>query len=482
MPYDYHISTDIGEKVRIAERGPNAEFIIMEKLLSVVLPQSLIFLGFFFLGFFVHVGMMFVILAFIPILALVSVTVGKSAHEKQKAANDIWDAAFGRFSDALTNVRVVRSFIREEFESEKIGDMNRIAIGHQFSINKLWGILESGRQFLDFLVKIAVMTVGTYWVMHQTLTIGELFLFVALSGRFYGPLQSIEAAYREIVRKLADVRKSEALLVAPSEPDNGTRPFPGIRSSIRLDAVSFAYPSAGREVLKGVSLEIPKGSRVALVGHTGSGKSTIANLLLRFYEPSNGRVTIDGTDVREFSLASYRRKFAAVFQDTTLFNDTLRSNLEYVRDDVPFEEIREACRKAEILDFIESLPEGFETMVGERGLKLSGGEKQRLSIARAILADPEILILDEATSALDSKTEKRVQAAFSRLMEGRTSVVIAHRLSTVVDSDMIAVIDHGSVIATGTHGELLKKDGIYRELVETQRGGMFCEGASEENR
>lgn len=197
-----------------------------------------------------------------------------------------------------------------------------------------------------------------------------------------------------------------------------------------------------------VSFEIPKGSRVALVGHTGSGKSTIANLLLRFYEPSEGTVKIDGTDIRTFSLASYRAKFAAVFQDTTLFNDTLRANLEYVKDDVAFEEVRDACRKAEILDFIESLPEGFDTVVGERGLKLSGGEKQRISIARAIIADPDVLVLDEATSALDSRTETRIQKAFDVLMEGRTSLVIAHRLSTVIGSDKIFVIDSGRLVAS----------------------------------
>lgn len=176
---------------------------------------------------------------------------------------------------------------------------------------------------------------------------------------------------------------------------------------------------------------------------------------------------------------SYRRKFAAVFQDTTLFNDTLRANLEYVRDGVSFEDVRKACKKAEILDFVESLPDGFDTVVGERGLKLSGGEKQRISIARAIIADPEILILDEATSALDSKTEKRVQAAFDRLMKGRTSIVIAHRLSTVVDCDLIAVVEHGKIVATGNHAQLYAKCPEYKELVDTQRGGVFWEDSGD---
>lgn len=475
MPYDYHVSVDVGEKVRISERGPNAEFHVFERFFVTVVPQAVIFLGFLGLGLTVDYRMMLVVLAFIPFLALVSVTVGKRTHKEQSAANEFWDRASGRLSDALQNVRVIRLFVRETPEERRIGELNDSAIDRQYRINFFWGVLESGREFLEFVVKITVMLVGTYLVLQRKLTIGELFLFVALSGRFYGPLQAIESAFREILAKLADLRKSEDLLVAPKEADPGRSDFPGVRNSISFENVSFRYPGTERSVVDGVSMEIEKGSRVALVGHTGSGKSTIANLLLRFYDPTEGRLAIDGKDVRDFTLSSYRAKFAAVFQDTTLFNDTLRANLEYVKDGVSFEEIREACRKAEILDFVESLPEGFDTVVGERGLKLSGGEKQRVSIARAIIADPEILILDEATSALDSRTESRIQKAFHALMEGRTSLVIAHRLSTVVSSDRIFVVDSGKVTAFGTHAELYSGSGTYRELVDAQKNGFFSD-------
>lgn len=475
MPYDYHVSVDVGEKVRVSERGPHAEFLIFEKFAVTVVPQTAIFLGFFLLGLSVDYRMMLVVLAFIPFLALVSVTVGKRTHAEQSAANELWDKASGRLSDALQNVRIIRLFVREASEEVRIGRLNRAAIDRQYRINFLWGALESGREFLEFVVKIAVMLVGTYLVLQKSLSIGQLFLFVALSGRFYGPLQAVESAFREILSKLADLRKTEELVAAPKEPDFGTLEFPGVRRSVSFENVTFRYSESGRDVLSSVSLEIPKGGRVALVGHTGSGKSTLANLLLRFYDPVSGAVRIDGTDVREFSLGSYRSKFAAVFQDTTLFNDTLLANLRYVREDATVEEVREACSKAEILDFVESLPQGLETVVGERGLKLSGGEKQRVSIARAILSDPEVLILDEATSALDSRTESRIQKAFDALMRGRTSLVIAHRLSTVVGSDRIFVIDSGTVADSGTHASLYASSPAYRELVDAQKNGFFSD-------
>lgn len=214
---------------------------------------------------------------------------------------------------------------------------------------------------------------------------------------------------------------------------------------------------------------------VAFVGHTGSGKSTLANILTRFYNPISGHLKIDGVDARDFTLASYREKFAAVFQDTTLFNDTIRHNLLYVRDGISEEQMLQACRDANILEFIESLPEGFETQVGERGLKLSGGEKQRIAIARAILVNPEILILDEATSALDSKTESLVQSAFDLLMKGRTSVVIAHRLSTIRNAQTIFFFEKGTLIGQGNHETLYKEVSGYREMVDYQKNGFIAE-------
>ena len=263
------------------------------------------------------------------------------------------------------------------------------------------------------------------------------------------------------------------------EKDDGKKKFETIEKSITFQNISFSYPSNDREVLSCIDFEIEKWERIALVGHTGSGKSTIIQLLMRFYEPSSGKILIDGTDIYDFTLESYRQRFAAVFQDTTLFNESIRLNLEYVRDGITEKELKKACTEANILQFIESLPTGWETEVGERGLKLSWGEKQRIAIARAILADPEILILDEATSALDTKTERLVQEAFDHLMRGRTSIIIAHRLSTIMSADTIYLLDKGRIVASGNHRELYEKSREYKEMVDLQHDGFV--GEDEEN-
>lgn len=215
------------------------------------------------------------------------------------------------------------------------------------------------------------------------------------------------------------------------------------------------------------------------MGHTGSGKSTITQLLLRFYDGYSGEIRLDGRSISEYTLESYRGLFGAVFQDTTLFNDTIRHNLSYVRDGVSDRDIERACHEANLDDFLSRLPEGLDTVVGERGLKLSGGERQRLSIARAIIADPQVLLLDEATSALDTKTERLVQEAFDRLMSGRTTIVIAHRLSTIIHADQILLMDHGRIIAYGTHSELYQLSEVYREMVDMQHDGFLRDNSDE---
>jgi ABC-type transport system involved in Fe-S cluster assembly fused permease/ATPase subunit len=284
------------------------------------------------------------------------------------------------------------------------------------------------------------------------------------------PLNFMGMVYREIKQGLIDIETMFALLHEPAEIIDrpGAKPLRVRKGEIKFENVSFAYDPE-RPILKNVSFEVPAGKMVAIVGPSGAGKSTISRILFRFYEISRGKVLIDGQDIEDGTQASLRAAIGMVPQDTVLFNETIEYNIRYGKPDASPAEVREAARLAQIHEFIVTLPQGYDSLVGERGLKLSGGEKQRVAIARTILKSPPILMLDEATSALDSHTEKEIQDALERVAQNRTSLVIAHRLSTVVHADNIIVLDHGEIVEQGTHLELLAKGGLYASLWARQR-------------
>ena len=314
------------------------------------------------------------------------------------------------------------------------------------------------------------MIMAARGVMNGTHTIGDFVLINALLMQLSIPLNFIGMVYREIKQGLADIEAMFRLLEVPAEVTDrpGAPPLVVNDGTIRFEDVHFSYEPA-REILKGISFEVPANKTVAIVGPSGAGKSTVSRLLFRFYDISSGRILIDGEDIRDVRQDSLRAAIGIVPQDTVLFNDTIGYNIRYGRWDAAEEDIREAARMAQVASFIEALPDGYETQVGERGLKLSGGEKQRVAIARTILKAPPILILDEATSALDTATEREIQSAIEQVSQNRTALVIAHRLSTVVNADRIIVLQDGGIAEQGTHGELMARGGLYAAMWDRQR-------------
>ncbi|NRH20530.1 ABC transporter ATP-binding protein [Candidatus Gracilibacteria bacterium] len=480
LPIDYHIGVQHGEKQKIIDRGAEAVWQAGDNLLLKVVPQICISIILIIIGLTIDIRMTLISLTLLPISIGGVVWIGKRAHTNQRAANKLWDKAFGRIGDSFTNLNITRIFDRGTNEIKILSDRFHKGGAEQQKVRKLWVGFNSFGQAFVFVAKVFVLSMGVIFIYQGSMGLGTLLFFLAFADRVYGPIFSVFESYQNMMLNIAHYEKIEAIFAMDNEKNNGKKILEEISKSIQFKNISFSYPSSDREVLTNIEFEIKKGERIALVGQTGSGKSTIIQLLMRFYEPRGGKILIDGTDIYDFTLESYRSKFAAVFQDTTLFNETIRHNLEYIRDNITQENLEKACKEANILDFIESLTDGWETQVGERGLKLSGGEKQRIAIARAILANPEILILDEATSALDTKTEKLVQEAFDHLMIGRTSIIIAHRLSTIMSADTIYLMEKGKILAKGSHQELYEISKEYREMVDLQHDGIICEEDEEE--
>lgn len=375
--------------------------------------------------------------------------------------------------DSLSGIRVVKSFANEELEREKFADCNGRFLTSKVSSYKLMGVFHAGNGFFQGLLYISILVSGGYFVAQGTLAASELAIYALYVGIFLNPIEVLINFTEQFQKGYSGFRRfTEVVETQPEIEDSpDARPLGRITGEIELDDVSFSY-TPENPVLEHVSLTIPAGKTIALVGPSGGGKTTLCSLIPRFYDVTGGAVKIDGSDVRDVTGKSLRGAIGIVQQEVYLFGGTLRENIAYGKPGATDEEIVEAAKRANIHDFIMSLPEGYDTSAGERGTRLSGGQKQRISIARVFLKNPAILILDEATSALDNDSERHIQAALEQLARGRTTVVIAHRLSTIRKADEIVVIANHGIAERGTHSELLERNGIYAKYYYMQFEGL----------
>ena len=462
----FHLERQTGGLTRDIERGTRAISSLISYTLYSILP-TLVEIGLVVGILLANYDAVFALITLgtlaVYILFTVKVTNWRTALRRQ--ANELDSAANSRAIDSLINFETVKYFNNEAFEArrydEQLQKWTRAQVTNQYSLAGL----NLGQAAIIAVGVTAMMWQAATRVASGAMTIGDIVLVNAFLIQLYIPLNFLGVIYRELRQALTDIERMFGLMAEHREVADapGALALPAGPASVRFEQVSFAY-DAKRPILFGVDFAIPTGHTVAVVGHSGSGKSTLARLLYRFYDVQDGAIRINGRDLRQLTQDSLRAAIGIVPQDTVLFNDTLFYNIQYGRPDASRAEVEAAARAAQLEDFIRQLPDGYDTRVGERGLKLSGGEKQRVAIARTLLKNPAILIFDEATSALDSKTEKAIQAQIERAAQGRTALVIAHRLSTIMDADEILVLDAGRIVERGRHGELLARGGAYAQM------------------
>jgi subfamily B ATP-binding cassette protein MsbA len=470
LPIRFHDANTSGRLMARVISDVNEMSNAIPSVLKDIFQQGLTFVALIGVAFYQNWKMATVVLVVLPLSGYVLIRIGKRIRKLSRKGQESIGSMASVLKEAFTGIKVVKAYGQEEKEGQRFFLMNKAFRRAQVKSSQTSAMSSPILEVIAVCGISFIIWYGGGLVIAGEMKPGEFFSFLTAMFMSYAPIRKMSGANASVQRALAGAQRVFSVLDLDSElsKDEGKRTLPPIKHKLEFSNVSFTYEGAKASSLDNVNLTVPVGEVVALVGASGSGKTTLVSLVPRFYRPTQGTVTIDGIDIRSVDRSSLRRQIGIVSQETVLFDDLIRNNIAYGRPDATEEQIIEAARAAYAWEFIERLPNGLDTFVGENGLKLSGGQRQRLAIARAILRDPPILILDEATSALDSESEKLVQQALANLMKARTTLVIAHRLSTVQHADRLVVMKRGRIEEIGTHAELLQKGGLYTRLYQTQ--------------
>jgi ATP-binding cassette subfamily B protein len=473
LSFSYHDRTQTGQlMVRATDDVEKVRLFIGQGLLMTA-GAFILLTGTLIILFTTNVRLTLVVLPVLPIALVLFMIFGALSGPLFMQVQIRLDRLNNTLQENLAGIKVIKAFTREKSEQAKFEHAADDLMKQQLVVSRVFSFLFPLVLLVATVGQTAIMYFGGRQIIYGTLTLGEWQEFSLYLVYVFFPMAQLGFIISQMSQASASAGRIFEILDTESEVKDqpGAVELPDVQGHVRFENVTFRYFSGGEAVLKNVDFEVQPGQTVALLGATGSGKSTIINLLPRFYDPSEGRITIDGHDLREITLESLRSQIGIVLQETTLFGGTIRENIAFGRPDATLEDVQAAAQSAAAHDFIMSFPDGYETMVGERGATLSGGQKQRLAIARALLLNPRILILDDSTSSVDLTTEAQIQTALDKLMKGRTSFVIAQRISTVINADLILVLEKGQIVARGQHEDLMEDSELYAEIYNSQLVG-----------
>ncbi len=467
----YHHSSSSGQMIGRIERGSSSIYNVISDLVGQnLVPSMVIFIGSFTALLYQNVWIAIAVLIPFPVYIIATRSLANRIYEIEEKFNESFEMVSKQAYDVAGNVLTVKKFSQEETEALNTINLLKDARDVEYGAERLWGIIDNIQTIISTIGRVAILALSAWFVLRGTATIGQFVLFVTLQNMAYQPLSNLATIFIRMRRNSTRLARVFSLMNEEVHvvDKKGAVELPNLKEKIEFNNVSFSYHNDGRLALKNINLTIEAGSTLALVGRSGSGKTTFINMLLRSYDPQKGEILFDGIDIRKVKQESLRKQIAVVPQEVDLFSRTVAENIGYGQINVTQKQIKNAAKTALAHDFIVKLENGYDTVVGERGIKLSGGERQRVGIARAVLRDPRLLILDEATSHLDTESERLITTATNALVKDRTSVIIAHRLSTVLHADKIVVFKGGEVEATGTHAELLNSSETYAKLHSLQ--------------